>query len=111
MPTNLESRLEVLDEFRNRAIGSTGSGGNRPPLTADCQEAFGDRRLRQALQDRGRLALGDLAETEVGSWSMPDFKVARAYAASAQASTAIPCSTTGAVCCLGTGEFDGDSRD
>ena len=35
MPTNLESRLEVLDEFRNRAIGSTGSGGNRPPLTAD----------------------------------------------------------------------------
>jgi hypothetical protein len=42
---------------------------------------------------------------------MPDFKVARAYAASAQASTAIPCSTTGAVCCLGIGEFDGDSRD
>ena len=30
----------------------------------------------------GRLCLNDLAETEVGDWTMPDFKAASTYAAS-----------------------------
>jgi hypothetical protein len=30
----------------------------------------------------GRLSLNDLAETEVGNWTMPDFKAASTYAAS-----------------------------
>jgi hypothetical protein len=30
----------------------------------------------------GTLTLDDLSETEIGDWSMPDFKAARAYAAS-----------------------------
>ena len=30
----------------------------------------------------GRLSLDDLAETEIGDWTMPDFKAASTYAAS-----------------------------
>jgi hypothetical protein len=50
-------------------------------------ETLGRRLLEIVVYDRhcqigGTLTLDDLAETEIGDWSMPDFKAACAYAAS-----------------------------
>jgi hypothetical protein len=50
-------------------------------------EAIARRLLEIVVYDQGcriggRLSLNDLAETDVGDWTMPDFKAASAYAAS-----------------------------
>jgi hypothetical protein len=50
-------------------------------------EAMGRRLLEIVVYDKscrigGTLTLDDLAETEIGDWKMPDFRMACAYAAS-----------------------------
>jgi hypothetical protein len=50
-------------------------------------ESLGRRVLEIVVYDKccrigGKLTLDDLAETEIGDWSMPDFRAACAYAAS-----------------------------
>ena len=50
-------------------------------------ETIGRRLLEIVVYDKccrigGALTLDDLAETEVGDWKMPDFKIACAYAVS-----------------------------
>ena len=67
--------------------------GVRSPRTArkrqskQTAEAIARRLMEIVVYDQGcrigaRLSLNDLAETDVGDWTMPDFKAASTYAAS-----------------------------
>jgi hypothetical protein len=73
------------EHIDQQAVRRQSTAWKRPSKQA--AEAIARRLMEIVVYDQGcrigaRLSLNDLAETDVGDWSMPDFKAASAYAAS-----------------------------